>query len=92
MKAHPSWQRLIDDYNLGPDSRVLYYLCTLHPDLVPVLIRDDLPARVEEEPAFKLRFASMIDLKNTQGTYVIYQQEQPRRSKTTYRLTIRKLG
>jgi len=72
MKAHPSWQRLIEDYNLGPDSRVLYYLCTLHPDLIPVLIRGDLPARMEEDPAFKLQFASMIDLKNTQGAYAIY--------------------
>jgi len=72
VKAHPSWQRLIDDYNLGPDSRVLYYLCTLHPDLIPVLIRGDLPARMEEDPAFKLRFTSMIDLKNTQGAYAIY--------------------
>jgi hypothetical protein len=69
--GHISWQRLIEDIDLGLTSRALFYLCSIPSLVIPALIRGDLPRQMQDQ-GFRTKVGPHIRPSLTQGAYVIY--------------------
>ena len=69
--GHSSWHRIIDDYRLGADSRILHTLSTLPSDLVVALLHGDLPSKMQDE-AFADRIGPWVELTHCPGIYAVF--------------------
>jgi hypothetical protein len=69
--GHVSWQKIIDDINLGPLSRILFCLSSICPRLIPALIKGTLPSDMQN-PDFAAEVGPHISLHESQGVYAVY--------------------
>ena len=60
--SNETWETIIEDYEQGVDSRVLYYLLVMYLRLIPALISGTLPSQIQNpdfardvRPYIKLR-------------------------------------
>ena len=74
--GHKSWQKIVADFQTPFTSRMMYYLCTLPPPLIPALIRGDLPSRLAEDQELCDQVEGHVRLRDTQGVYAIFVAAQ----------------
>ena len=68
--GHSSWNKVVDDFDTLKNSRAIFYLSSLPPELIPTLIRGDLPSEMQD-PVFKAKVCGYVELLATQGTYSV---------------------
>ncbi|KAK5093009.1 hypothetical protein LTR70_000523 [Exophiala xenobiotica] len=66
-----SWDKVINDYKRGTESRVLYYLLSLPDEVIRAFIKGNMPSQYQNA-SFRQRYSQSLALDRTQGTYVVY--------------------
>jgi hypothetical protein len=66
--GHKSWRDVCDDWEKGPESRMLFALASLPPDLIPAIIYGDLPLRMQDRGFFS-RVGAWVNCNDAPGVY-----------------------
>lgn len=70
-KSNRSWNALLHDIEVNKGNITLFYLSSLHNELLDALIAGDLPSRMQDE-TFHHKISPYTELQDSQGVYAIY--------------------
>ena len=71
IAGHKSWTMVIDDYNVGVYSRLLFYNSSVGPEALESILMGDLPRRMQEDQDFNSRVGKLVKCRKAPGTYFI---------------------